>query len=98
MLQFTALRLSGASELLVHQRVARAPSKYQAGQVEDKLATSLKKTLLQRMSQRLVGEGFSLNQPRGMFIRNHDDVTDMFQLVCLDGEPGGASSRTSVSA
>jgi hypothetical protein len=48
----------------------------------------LKTAMFESLVAPLRGHGFTLRASRDQFVRRHDDVTDIFQLTCLDGKPG----------
>jgi hypothetical protein len=48
----------------------------------------LKTAVFKSLSPELAKDGFALKGAKDTFLRRHDGVTDIFQLVCLDGKPG----------
>ena len=48
----------------------------------------LKRSLFESLRPDLAKHGFSLDAARDRFVRKRGGVTDLFQLVCLDGKPG----------
>jgi hypothetical protein len=48
----------------------------------------LKGLLLESLQKSLSDDGFILKAPKDSFIRRRGGVTDIFQMVCLDGNPG----------
>jgi hypothetical protein len=48
----------------------------------------LKASLFNLLSPELTNQGFSLKRAKDTFVRRRGDLTDMFQLVCLDEKPG----------
>jgi len=48
----------------------------------------LKPAVFNCLCPELAKHGFSLKAAKDSFVRRHGEVTDMFQLVCLDGKPG----------
>ena len=49
---------------------------------------SLKEALFETVQKGVTGEGFVLKRSKERFVRERADITDVFQLVCLDGKPG----------
>jgi len=52
------------------------------------LNIELKAAIFATISPELMRHGFSLKRAKDRFVRQRDGVTDLFQLVCLDGKPG----------
>jgi hypothetical protein len=56
--------------------------------MEKTLNAELKAVIFATTSPELMKSGFSLKLAKDRFVRKRGEVTDLFQLVCLDGRPG----------
>jgi hypothetical protein len=56
--------------------------------MKSSLNTELKVGIFAALTPELKKHSFSLKSAKDRFVRQRGDVTDIFQLVCLDGKPG----------
>lgn len=52
------------------------------------MKSEIKSALFTSLRPELAKHGFSLKATQGRFVRRRGEVSDIFQLVCLDGKPG----------